>query len=197
VVPTDWIVLALEEFTSFISYGFTNPMPMSDSGVYMITAKDINHGKIQFDTARRTTEVAYRTLLTAKSRPRRGDLLLTKDGTLGRLAVVDERRICINQSVAVVRPNLKAVPEFLKLLLETPAYQARMLEDAGGSTIKHIYITIVNRMPVGVPRTKTEQSAIVEALSDANALIESLEAVIDKKRAIKQGKMRRQGAAHR
>ena len=37
VVPEDWEVSLLEEFTSFISYGFTNPMPTSESGVYMIT----------------------------------------------------------------------------------------------------------------------------------------------------------------
>jgi type I restriction enzyme S subunit len=133
-IPDDWVVAPLEEFTSFISYGFTNPMPTSRSGVYMITARDINRGRIQFDTARCTTEDAYRSLLTAKSRPKSADLLLTKDGTLGRLALVDDRVVCINQSVAILRPNSKAVPTFLKILLEAPAYQARMLEDAGGST---------------------------------------------------------------
>jgi type I restriction enzyme, S subunit len=189
VIPEDWEVSPLEEFTSFISYGFTNPMPTSESGVYMITAKDINQGRIQFDTARCTTEEAYRTLLTAKSRPKNGDLLLTKDGTLGRVALVDQRAVCINQSVAILRPNSKAVPQFLKVLLEAPAYQNRMLEDAGGSTIKHIYITIVNRMPLALPPTKAEQCAIAEALTDADALIESLEQLLAKKRQIKQGAM--------
>jgi len=189
VIPEDWDVSPLEEFTSFISYGFTNPMPTSVSGVYMITAKDIYNGRIQFDTARSTTEEAYRTLLTAKSRPKKGDLLLTKDGTLGRLALVDERTVCINQSVAILRPNTKASPQFLKILLEAPAYQSRMIEDAGGSTIKHIYITIVNRMPLAVPPTKAEQEAIAEALSDADALIESLEQLLVKKRHLKQGAM--------
>jgi type I restriction enzyme, S subunit len=189
VIPGDWEVAPLEAFTSFISYGFTNPMPTSESGVHMITAKDINYGKIQFETARTTTEEAYRNLLTAKSRPKKGDLLLTKDGTLGRLALVDDRTVCINQSVAVLRPNAKAVPKFLKTLLEAPAYQNRMLEDAGGSTIKHIYITIVNRMPLALPPTKAEQEAIAEALSDTDTLIESLEQLITKKRHIKQGAM--------
>jgi type I restriction enzyme S subunit len=189
VVPEDWEVSPLEMFTSFISYGFTNPMPASESGVYMVTARDINNGRVLFDTARRTTEEAYRMLLTDKSRPKKGDILLTKDGTLGRLALVDERKLCINQSVAVLRPNSKAVPEFLKVLLEAPVYQNRMLEDAGGSTIKHIYITIVNLMPLAVPPTKAEQAAIAEALSDADALIEYLEQLIVKKRHLKQGAM--------
>lgn len=189
VIPGDWLVQPLEEFTSFISYGFTNPMPTVQSGVCMVTAKDINSGKINFDSARRTTLEAYEKLLTAKSRPKKDDILLTKDGTLGRLALVDDRVVCINQSVAVLRPNNKAHPLFLKLLLESPRYQEKMLQDAGGSTIKHIYITIVNLMPLAVPASRKEQQAIAEALSDADALIESLEQLIAKKRQIKQGTM--------
>jgi type I restriction enzyme, S subunit len=188
IIPDDWNVLPFEEFYSFISYGFTNPMPTSESGIYMVTAKDINNGKIQFDTARFTTEEAYRAL-TAKSRPKKGDLLLTKDGALGRLALVDSTVICINQSVAIIRLNNRAVPEFLKILLEAPVYQNHMLEDAGGTTIKHIYITIVNKMPLAVPPMLAEQEAIAEALSDADALIEALEGLIAKKRLVKQGAM--------
>jgi type I restriction enzyme S subunit len=189
VVPEDWLVSPLEYFTSFISYGFTNPMPTVADGVSMITAKDISYGKLQLDTARCTSEEAYKTLLTAKSRPKAGDVLLTKDGSLGRLALVDKQTICINQSVAILRPNSRVVPSFLKLLLEAPTYQNQMLDDAGGSTIKHIYITIVNLMLVALPPTKAEQQAIAEALSDADALIESLDQLIAKKRELKQGAM--------
>ena len=69
----------------------------------MITAADINDGGLQLETARKTSESAYRTLLTAKSKPQPNDILLTKDGTLGRLAVAGNETICINQSVAVLR----------------------------------------------------------------------------------------------
>lgn len=62
VIPDDWEVSSLEEYTSFISYGFTNPMPTSEIGIYMITARDIVDGRINFDTARCTTAEAYRTL---------------------------------------------------------------------------------------------------------------------------------------
>ena len=43
--------------------------------------------------------------------------------------------------------------------------------------------------PLALPPTKAEQEAIAEALSDADALIESLEQLIAKKRQIKQGAM--------
>jgi len=189
VIPVDWDCGKLEEYFSFISYGFTNPMPTVEHGIFMITAADINEGRIQLETARKTTEVAYRTLLSPKSKPKRNDILLTKDGSLGRVALVGNELICINQSVAVIRPNEKVEPNFLKLLLESPRYQKRMLDDAGGSTIKHIYITIVNLMPIAVPPSRGEQHAIAGVLSDVDALLGGLDRLIAKKRDLKQAAM--------
>ena len=189
VIPQEWACEKLSEFLSFISYGFTNPMPTVQDGVFMITAADINDGRLQLETARKTSETAYRTLLTAKSKPRPNDVLLTKDGTLGRLALVGDETICINQSVAVIRTNWRVEPPFLKLLLEGWRYQKRMVEDAGGSTIKHIYITIVDKMPLGLPLDRAEQRAIAAALSDVDALLGGLDRLIAKKRDLKQAAM--------
>lgn len=189
VIPEDWLVEPLENFTSFISYGFTNPMPTTASGPYMVTARDISNGKIQYDSARTTDWSAFHKLLTAKSKPQLDDVLLTKDGTLGRVALVENESICINQSVAILRPNKRIFPNFFKCLLDAPFYQARMLEDAGGSTIKHIYITIVNKMVLGLPADLTEQAAIATVLSDNDALIAGLEQLIAKKQAIKTATM--------
>jgi len=188
-IPEDWLVKPLETFTSFISYGFTNPMPTSSSGPFMVTARDINSGRVLYESARQTTEEAYKNLLSPKSQPKLKDILLTKDGTLGRLALVEKEGICINQSVALLRPNDRIDPAYLKKLLESPPYQKKMIEDAGGSTIKHIYITIVNRMAVAVPASKLEQTAIAKTLSDVDNLITSLEKLIAKKRDIKTATM--------
>ena len=47
----------------------------------------------------------------------------------------------------------------------------------------------VTVLPLALPPTKAEQEAIAEALSDADALIESLEQLLAKKRHLKQGAM--------
>ena len=140
----------LQEFLDDITYGFTNPMPDAEEGPWKITAKDVVNGRINFDTARKTTLQAYEEL-TAKSKPDIGTVLLTKDGTLGRCAVVEEDGICVNQSVAVLKCNKKILPKFLAILLQMPEYQREMLKNAGGGTIKHIYITKVVDMMVMVP----------------------------------------------
>lgn len=149
----------LENFLENITYGFTNPMPDAEEGPWKITAKDIIDGKINFLTARKTTTEAF-DALTEKSRPIIGDVLLTKDGTLGRMAIVEDTNICVNQSVAVLRCNKRVVPKILMYLLQMPEYQRDMISNAGGGTIKHIYITKVNKMQVAVPSMETQKKIL-------------------------------------
>ena len=64
-----------------------------------------------------------------------------------------------------------------------------LLKKIGGSTVGHAKVDDIRYLQVPVPPTITEQQAIAEALSDADALIEGLEALIAKKRQLKQGVM--------
>ncbi len=151
--------LPLSEYLEDITYGFTNPMPDSDVGPWKITAKDVVNGHVNFETARKTTQEAY-DLLTAKSKPILGDVLLTKDGTLGRTAIVEDEDLCVNQSVAVLRCNERVMPRFLTLLLQLPEYQTEMTKNSGGGTIKHIYITKVDKMLVKIPDINAQKDLI-------------------------------------
>ena len=106
----------------------------------MITALDIADGRIQYATARHTSQDSF-DQLTAKSKPQAGDILVTKDGTLGRLAIVDRDDICINQSVASLHPLPDTNTRFVVHYLSSDDGQSRILADAYGSTIRHIYIS--------------------------------------------------------
>ncbi|MGL6078954.1 restriction endonuclease subunit S [Methyloversatilis discipulorum] len=180
-VPEHWHVGPLRDVLDLITYGFTNPMPDADEGPWKLTAKDIVDGQIRYETARRTTEAAYKTLLTDKSRPRVGDVLLTKDGSIGRVAVADKDGLCINQSVALLRPNARVLPRFLAFLLRSPYYQQRMEGDSDGSTIKHIYITRVDKMEIALPPVdeQAELLAILGTLDDRIDLLRQTNATLE------------------
>jgi len=137
-------------------------MPTADEGPFLLTANDINDGRILYESARHTTVDAFKDDLTDKSRPQIGDVLLTKDGTLGRTAVHDGREVCINQSVALLRPmRSKLRSDFLASVLESQRYQDRLIFEAGGTAIKHIYITRVAQMPFPLP-SLAEQDKIID-----------------------------------
>ncbi|MBW4426969.1 MAG: restriction endonuclease subunit S [Nostoc desertorum CM1-VF14] len=186
-IPVGWKVVTYQNISKRLTYGFTNPMPTTDEGPWMITATNISEGRINYSDARHTSEEAFDDLLTDKSRPCIGDVLITKDGTLGRVAIVDREKICVNQSVAVIQPDYTCVfSEFLAWSLQSPQVQYRLLEDSGGSTIKHIYITKLAITPVVIPPL-SEQKKITEILSSVDEAIASTQAVIDQTRKVKQG----------
>ena len=189
-VSEDWVVEPLRYFLNYISYGFTNPMPESPEGPFMVTAANINDGRILFDNCRHTTKSAFDKLLTNKSRPIVGDILITKDGSLGRLAIVNDNNLCINQSVAVMRPKNSIVnAEYLKQLLESPSYQSTIISEAGGSTIKHIYITKLDCMPIAIPNKASEQLKILNLISEQNSYLNILETELSKLNFLKIGLM--------
>ena len=149
----------LSEYMERITYGFTNPMPDTEEGPWKVTAKDIIDGRIDYSTARKTSVEEYEKL-TAKSKPGIGDVLLTKDGTLGRVAIVDQEGICINQSVASIKCNDRIIPRFMHSILQMPEYQEKMLADAGGVTVRHLYITRVDKMFICVPELSEQKKWI-------------------------------------
>jgi len=178
-IPEEWEVKKISDITEYVSYGFTNPMPTTDEGPFMITAANINKGKIQYDSARHTLYTAYEEL-TPKSKPIIDDILLTKDGTLGKVAIVDRNDICINQSVACMRLKKESINlNFFVQMLQSPYIQKRMLSDSSGSTIKHIYITKFAKMVVPIP-SKEEQQSIVQILEKVETELEKQNVHIEK-----------------
>lgn len=150
--PSDWSSVPIGKLVRRITYGFTNPMPTAEDGPYMLTANDVGDGEVLFHSARRTTGEAFTSLLTNKSRPTKNDVLLTKDGTLGRVAMCHGEEMCVNQSVAVLTPADTVDPQLLFQLLRVPAYRDALVFNAGGTTIKHLYITRVVKQRLALPR---------------------------------------------
>jgi type I restriction enzyme, S subunit len=151
-IPREWTALPIASLVRHVTYGFTNPMPTTTEGPWMLTAADIADGRVNYSTARRTDRREF-VRLSRKSRPSKGDILVTKDGTLGRVALLDREDVCVNQSVAVLSPFEPGPGAFLALYLRSQPGQDRMIADAGGSTIKHIYITTLAEMLVPGPPT--------------------------------------------
>jgi type I restriction enzyme S subunit len=183
-IPADWEVRPLSYALKRITYGFTNPMPVDDEGPFLLTANDIGDGEIMYSTARRTTLTAYQNELTDKSRPRTGDILVTKDGTLGRVAVANGTQVCINQSVALLRvDDSVALIDFVQNALRASSYQDRMVFEAGGTTIKHIYISRLAKMPFAFPSRREQEviAGFVNAKGDRlKALIAKIREGIEK-----------------
>lgn len=118
--------------------------------------------------------------------PHTGDVLISAAGTVGRTVVYDGTPAYFQDSniVWIDNDQSKATNEYL-----WHYYQVIKWTISDGGTVARLYNdNLKNKIYVAVP-PPPEQRAIAEALGDADALIESLERLIAKKRDLKQGAM--------
>ncbi|MDX2079958.1 MAG: restriction endonuclease subunit S [Terrimicrobiaceae bacterium] len=177
-LPDGWIWGTWNQVSNWVTYGFTRPMPHVDAGIPIITAKGVNKRRIDFDGAHLTTRDAY-AKLSEKDCPLPGDILITKDGTIGRAAVVDtDREFCINQSVAVIW--LRSCPmerKFMLAVIESELTQKPTWAKARGVAIQHLSITDFANMALPIPPL-AEQTRIVAEVERRLSVVKGLESVV-------------------
>lgn len=91
--------------------------------------------------------------------------------------------------IKIVPDQNKLLSVYLRYQLQTSAYWRWIRANSMRSGQPGINGQQYAQLLIPLPPTTNEQRAIAEALSDADALIESLERLIAKKRALKQGAM--------
>jgi type I restriction enzyme S subunit len=178
-LPDKWSWASWDQLTVWITYGFTRPMPHVEHGIPIVTAKHVLDGRIDIEATERTTASAFKAL-SQKDKPIKGDILITKDGTIGRSALVDcDTNFCINQSVAVAWfCSEKFNRRFLRLIIESPFTQRLIWAKARGVAIQHLSITDFARMPLPFPPL-LEQEEIVAEVERRLSVIEELEASVE------------------
>ena len=110
-----------------------------------------------------------------------GDLILTVRAPVGATAVAS-KRACIGRGVCSLKPFGDSSFLFHALVHAEDCWQT--LEQ--GSTFTAVNSEQVGRFRLRIPEDENEQRAIAEALSDVDTLLNALEALIKKKRAVKQ-----------
>ena len=162
-----------------------------DSGyAYLVTGTDFYNGAISWNTCHFVEKERYD--IDRNIQIKNNDLLITKDGSLGKTALVTglEYPATLNSGIFVVRPlNKSYVPAFVYYILSSFVFREYLERLSAGSTIVHLYQKDLDKFEFMIPPTEKEQVAIAEVLSDMDKEIEELEKKLTKYRNLKQGMM--------
>lgn len=188
--PSDWRVVVAADACTKIQDG-THFSPRINGGPYLyITSKNIRRGQLDLSTAETIDEIQHAAIYR-RCDVKKGDLLLTKDGANTGNAALNslDEEFSLLSSVAFLRFSQQhSAAYFLQQILSTRG--KRQIEEAmAGNAITRLTLQKINQLQFLTPPTLVEQQAIAEALSDADALIETLSLLRAKKRQIKQGAM--------
>jgi type I restriction enzyme, S subunit len=161
-----------------------------DSGYFiLVTGTDFLNGCVNWSTCHFVDEWRYSQDKNIQLRS--GDVLLTKDGTIGKVGYVENlpSPATLNSGVFVLRPLGESLyPLFLYYILYSQIFDEFLNKIFAGSTISHLYQKDFVTFEFLAPE-KEEQRAIATVLSDMDAAITTLEKRRAKTQAIKQGMM--------
>ncbi len=121
-----------------------------------------------------------------------GDLLITKDGSLGKTALVNglHSPATLNSGVFVVRPMKNSYNSvFVYYILSSFVFKDFLDKLSAGSTIIHLYQKDLDKFEFLLPSTQQEQNAIAAILENMDDEIDALEQKVMKARQIKHGMM--------
>lgn len=183
VLPNDWDVVELGNIGS-VSIGLTySPRDVSADGTLVLRSSNVQNGQLRFDD-----NVYVNVAVPDRATVRENDILIcVRNGSrelIGKSAVIDASSagMAFGAFMAIYRSEHNG---FLAHVFKSDI-MLRQIHEHLGATINQITNKSLNGFKVPLPKNPMERTAVAEALSDASALIESLEQLIAKKRAIRQ-----------
>lgn len=197
MIPLDWEVATLESclelLTDFESNGSFADVAANvvvhdhEEYAWYVRATDLENDST-LSTVRYVDRRSFEFL--KKTRLYGGEVLITKRGEIGKVYFFKART-----SFATVAPNLyllklncKVVPQYVFNYFKYGRGNVTLKTINASTTLGALYKNDVKSLLLPLPSVP-EQRAIATALSDVDALLGSLDTLIAKKKAIKQGAM--------
>jgi type I restriction enzyme S subunit len=181
-LPASWKYLPVEHLSTKVVDGVHKKPTYEDSGVPFVTVRNLTFGPgIDFSQIRYISPADHEEF-SQRADPVFGDILITKDGTLGVVrAIRTETVFSIFVSVALVKPINYDLTDYLELAFQSPVVQQQMV--GVGTGLQHIHLTDLKKdlIPVAPP---TEQSVIIERVRHAFSVIDAVARDVDRAREL-------------
>jgi type I restriction enzyme S subunit len=143
-------------------------------GVSFVTAEQIARGRVNFSSAPKLSRTKAAKL--KKGWSRRGDVLLTHNATVGRVAMVSEEveDFLLGTSATFYRVDREVIfPTFLYFALQSPVFQDQLASVMVQTTRNQVPITMQALLKLPIPSV-VEQEEIARRLQGAFAWIDRL-----------------------
>jgi type I restriction enzyme S subunit len=185
VIPEDWVVVEIGDLCD-IQTG--NTPPTADQSNYgndylFVSPADLDGGKEISNTIKRLSAKGFQ---KSRAFPKGSTLFTCIGSTIGKTGLATVK-LTSNQQINAIFPSESVTSEYMYYAITNRA--DAVSEIAGNQAVPIVNKTQFSTTLIPLPPTRTEQTAIATALSDADALLSALDGLVAKKEAFKRGMM--------
>ncbi|SEG03756.1 restriction endonuclease subunit S [Nitrosomonas ureae] len=185
----EWNKFLLSSIAEKIQDGTHFSPEVCASGQFLyITSKNVKNGYLDLSTALYVSEKSHNEIYK-RCDVKQGDVLITKDGTIGQVCVNSlSEPFSMLSSVAFIRTKEKFNNHFLYHLLLSPNGQKEIIKSIAGQALQRITLTKLNNFSYSFP-TSFEQTKIANFLTAIDEKITQLTQKYDLLKQYKKGVM--------
>lgn len=164
-IPEHWNIAKTRNVTDFITDG-AHVSPETENGKYdFISTVDLKGEYIDFSNCLKTSESSYFQLVKNGCKPMIGDVLISKDGTVGKTVVIDfEMDFVVASSLVIMRPLKSINSYFLNFVLQSKIVQEQLNSFMKGSGLKRVSVKNNGNILIAIA-SKEEQNQIIDFLN--------------------------------
>ncbi|MDB8792601.1 restriction endonuclease subunit S [Romboutsia sp. 1001216sp1] len=165
-IPKDWEYGQLKYLCGYITDG-AHISPEIENGVYpFLSVKDLKNGLLDFDNCLLTSVSNYEYLKRNSCNPKPGDVLISKDGTIGKTVTIDyDKDFVVASSLVILTPIKGLESKYFEYLLNSNISQEQISSFIKGAALPRISITHLKEIFITFTRDMNVQRSIVEYLS--------------------------------
>lgn len=179
-IPFDWTLAKIKNHCYLkgrIGWQGLTTSEYIDEGPYLITGTDFLSGIVNWNSCVHISEKRYQEAFQIQVKE--GDLLITKDGTIGKLAIVKNMpdKVSLNSGVMMIRNISKAYKtKFLYYCLSSSIFwDWYNFNQRGQSTIVHLYQEQFSNFEFALPPLKEQEEIIKFLDKKVNAINDLIE----------------------
>ena len=183
-VPQHWEVGPLKRFWSVTDCKHVTAEFVDDGGIPLASIREVQSKWVQLDAAKRTTQGVFDLLIDGGREPQVGDLIFSRNATVGEVAQVGEHtpRFAMGQDVCLFRRlHDDSSPDYWQHILKSTEVVEQISVLMVGATFKRINVDEIRNLSVVSPPLE-EQKEIAEFLDVKVERFDSL--VAEAERAI-------------
>lgn len=175
-LPDGWAWTRLSSICTIITDGTHFTPKYSKSGYPFLSSSNIVSGIINWNNIKYITNELHQEL-SSRISPIQGDILLSKNGTIGSAAIVDCNTVFdIYVSLALIRiADTRILPEYIKYALETTAVQCYFQKNIKGIGVPNLHLEKIKNTLIPIAPLK-QQKQICRFLKDSQEVVSTFEA---------------------
>lgn len=174
-VPAHWVVAGLKWFWSVTDCKHITA-EFVDDGIPLASIREVQSRYVALDNAKQTTEVFYRQLIEGDRALVAGDLIFSRNATVGEVAQVASWHppFAMGQDVCVLKKQYEWLSsDYLQAVLRSPVVMVQLDNLMIGSTFKRVNVEDIRGIIVPMP-PQGEQRIIAKYLIQRTEMFDSM-----------------------